>query len=215
MINALSWAASTPAPPEALQLLPPDGRKVLLVTVHRRENLGLPLGQILSALKVLSRQFGDRIRILFPVHLNPQVRKPVFLALSGLDNVTLTEPLDYRSLIYALERADVVLTDSGGLQEEAPALGKPVLVLREVTERPEAVAEGAVRLVGTRQATIVAETVRLLDEPAACLAMSRAVSPYGDGLAAQRIVASLADEPLKEFCHTAPTFAFGPQSLGA
>lgn len=199
VIDALQWAIHSPPPPLAMQLVPPDGRRLLLVTVHRRENLGRPLTEILSALRTLSAQFAKQIRILFPVHLNPQVRQPVVRALSGLENVTLIEPLDYRSMIYVLEHAELVLTDSGGLQEEAPALGKPVLVLRETTERPEAVRAGTVRLVGTSQENIVTETAKLLQEPETYAAMSRAINPYGDGRAAQRIVASLAGEPVEEF----------------
>lgn len=202
VIDALQWAVNTPAPAEALQLIPQDGRQILLVTVHRRENLGAPLREILSALKALATRHAGRIRIVLPVHLNPNVRQPVLQALSGLENVTLTEPLDYRSLIYIMERSLFLLTDSGGLQEEAPALGKPVLVLRDVTERPEAVAAGTARLVGTHQDTIVAEAERLLLNPAACEAMRRAVNPFGDGRAAERIVSSLAGEPVTEFTPT-------------
>jgi UDP-N-acetylglucosamine 2-epimerase (non-hydrolysing) len=198
-IDALQWAVTTQVPENAKRLVPNAGRKLVLVTVHRRENLGAPLNEILSALKILANQFKDEIQVLLPVHLNPQVQAPVRSALGGLKNVTLTAPLDYRSLIYALERCTLVMTDSGGIQEEAPALGKPVLVLRNVTERPEAVAAGTARLVGTRQETIVAETERLLLDPDAGEAMRRAGNPFGDGHAAERIVASLAGETVAEF----------------
>lgn len=198
-IDALRLTATTPIPETAKRLIPDDRRKLVLVTVHRRESFGAPLEEILAALKKLAHQFGDEIRILLPVHPNPQVRIPVRAALSGLENVILTEPLDYRSLIYALERCTLVLTDSGGIQEEAPALCKPVLVLRDVTERPEAVAAGTARLVGTLQETIVAETERLLLDPATVVAMRRAGNPFGDGHAAERIVASLAGETVAEF----------------
>ena len=198
-IDALHWAVTTPAPENAERLVPQAGRKLILVTVHRRENFGAPLREILSALRKLANQFKDEIQILLPVHLNPQVQAPIRSALEGLDNVTLTDPLDYRSLIYALEHCAFVLTDSGGLQEEAPALGKPVLVLRDVTERPEAVAAGMARLVGMRQKTIIAETERLLLDPTAGEDMLRHGNPFGDGFAAERIVASLSEEPLIEF----------------
>lgn len=198
-IDALEWALSTEVPEDAERLVPDADRKLVLVTVHRRENFGGPLNEILSAVKQLANQFKDEIQILLPVHLNPQIQAPVRSALGGLENVTLTAPLDYRTLIYALERCALVLTDSGGIQEEAPALGKPVLVLRDVTERPEAVAAGTARLVGTRQKTIVAETERLLLDPTAAEAMRCEVNPFGDGFAAGRIVASLAGETVAEF----------------
>lgn len=198
-IDALEWALTTEVPEKAERLVPDADRKLVLVTVHRRENFGAPLNEILSAVKKLANQFKDDIQVLLPVHLNPQVQTPIRSALGGLANVTLTDPLDYRTLIYALKRCTLVLTDSGGIQEEAPALGKPVLILRDVTERPEAVAAGTARLVGTRQKTIVAETERLLLDPSAGEAMHCGVNPFGDGRASERIVASLAGEAVAEF----------------
>lgn len=159
--------------------------RLILVTGHRRENFGAGFERICLALAALARR-GD-VRILYPVHLNPNVRAPVGSILGGLRRVHLIEPVDYVAFVYLMERAHLIITDSGGVQEEAPSLGKPVLVMRETTERPEAVAAGTVRLVGTDEDRIVAEAERLLDDEAAYLAMSRAHNPYGDGLAARRI----------------------------
>ncbi|MDA8337508.1 MAG: UDP-N-acetylglucosamine 2-epimerase (non-hydrolyzing) [Peptococcaceae bacterium] len=179
-------------------------KRVLLVTTHRRENLGEPMREIYRALADVVRDFRD-VEIVFPVHLNPAVRRCVDEELGGLPRVHLCDPLDYQPHVNLMARCHLVLTDSGGMQEEAPALGKPVLVLRESTERPEAVTAGTVRMVGTDRGKIFAETTRLLSEPAAYRAMAEAVNPYGDGLAAGRIVAALryrfglTDEPPGEF----------------
>ena len=162
-----------------------DGGRLILVTGHRRENFGEGFERICLALAALARR--KDVRILYPVHLNPNVRAPVGGILGGLERVHLIEPVDYLAFVYLMERAHLIITDSGGVQEEAPSLGKPVLVMRETTERPEAVAAGTVRLVGTDRDRIVAEAERLLDDEAAYLAMSRAHNPYGDGLAAGRI----------------------------
>lgn len=194
-IDALrATAAMPPALPDALdqalQRAHSAGRRLLLVTGHRRENFGAGLAGICAALAMLATR--PDVLILYPVHRNPQVDGPVRRALDGLGNVILAPPLDYRAFVQLLERCHIVLTDSGGVQEEAPAFGKPVLVLRETTERPEAVDAGVARLVGTNPVRIVAETVRLLDDRSAYAAMARAVSPFGDGQAAARIAAIAA-----------------------
>lgn len=164
-------------------------RQLLLVTGHRRENFGAGFEQICHALRDLSER--SDVQIVYPVHLNPNVREPVIRLLDGLERVHLIEPLEYVPFVYLMSRAHIILTDSGGIQEEAPSLGKPVLVLRDTTERPEAVAAGTVALVGTDRQRIVKETHRLLDQPHAYQIMSRAHNPYGDGLAAKRIVEKL------------------------
>lgn len=166
--------------------LPADKRLVLL-TSHRRENFGQPLRDICLAVRDLVDAHPD-LHVLYPVHPNPNVRTVVEEILSGHPSITLTAPLDYLPFVAAMKRAHLILSDSGGVQEEAPALGKPVLVLRRETERPEAVAEGVVRLVGPDRATIVDEAGKLLTDEAVYAAMARGVSPYGDGQAAGRIV---------------------------
>jgi UDP-N-acetylglucosamine 2-epimerase (non-hydrolysing) len=171
----------------------PDDRRIVLVTAHRRENFGAPLESILTALRILAETYPGEITIVYPVHLNPNVQEPARRMLGDLTNVRLLPPLDYLPMVHLMKRAHLVLTDSGGLQEEAPALGTPVLVLRRVTERPEALEAGTARLVGTDTARIVAEARRLLDDPSSHAAMARAVNPYGDGHAAERIVAALLE----------------------
>jgi UDP-N-acetylglucosamine 2-epimerase (non-hydrolysing) len=166
-------------------------KHLILVTAHRRENFGQPLENICVALKELAAR-GD-VEIVYPVHLNPNVQEPVKRILGNLPHVTLLPPLDYLPMVHLQKRAKVILTDSGGIQEEAPAFGVPVLVLREVTERPEGVAAGTLKLVGTETAHIVREARRLLDDPFAHAEMAKAVNPFGDGHAAQRIVAALRD----------------------
>ncbi|OWT73461.1 MULTISPECIES: non-hydrolyzing UDP-N-acetylglucosamine 2-epimerase [unclassified Achromobacter] len=173
------------------------GRKLLLVTGHRRENLGDGIMELCQALRTLSQR--DDLQIVYAVHLNPAVALPVRAALGGLPNVHLIEPLDYLAFIRLMQRAHIVLTDSGGVQEEAPALGKPVLVMRDLTERPEAVAAGTVRLVGAAADTIVRGVSELLDVDAQWRRSARAVSPYGDGRACSRIVDALLDRPVDEF----------------
>lgn len=168
----------------------PAEARLILVTAHRRENWGLKLEQICAALKILADSDPD-LHLIFPVHKNPVVREVVIPALENLPNLHLVEPLDYVPLMDTMRRATLVLTDSGGLQEEAPALGKPVLVMRATTERPEGLEYGTARLVGTDTAEIVAATRRLLDDADAYQAMSRAINPYGDGHAAERIVQAL------------------------
>ncbi len=166
------------------------GSPVLLVTTHRRESWGEPMRRIGQAVAEIARRFPD-LQVVLPLHPNPLVREAVTPAVAGLSNVHLAEPLDYHAFVHAMNAATVVLTDSGGVQEEAPSLGKPVLVMRENTERPEAVAAGAARLVGTSVEAIVAGVSELLTSPAAYEAMARAVNPYGDGLASARTVAAI------------------------
>jgi len=160
-------------------------KRLILVTGHRRENWGGGLEAVCHALLQIARR-GD-VEIVFPVHLNPKVRQTVHRLLGEVPGIFLIEPQDYLPFVYLMERAALVITDSGGIQEEAPSLGKPVLVTRDTTERPEAVDAGTVRIVGTDQANIVMEATRLLDDTSAYAAMSRGTNPYGDGKAAQRI----------------------------
>ncbi len=166
------------------------GKRLIGVTSHRRENFGGGLEAIAQAIRTLAAR--PDVALIFPVHPNPNVRAVMDAALAGLANVALIEPLDYPHFARLLAISEIMLTDSGGVQEEAPALGKPVLVMRETTERPEGVAAGTARLVGTDAARIVAEASTLLDDPAAYAAMARAHNPFGDGHAAARITALLA-----------------------
>ncbi len=162
-------------------------KRVLLVTAHRRENFGAPIRSICEALQSIAARYGEQWHIVYPVHPNPNVAGPVRGRLGNVPGITLLPPLDYRSFAHLLNRADLVLTDSGGLQEEAPSLGKPVLVLRNVTERPEAVSAGAARLVGTHAEDVVRAVQTLIEDADACAAMTSAGSPYGDGHASERI----------------------------
>jgi UDP-N-acetylglucosamine 2-epimerase (non-hydrolysing) len=161
--------------------------RFVLITGHRRENFGDGFLQICEALKTLAVRYAD-VHFVYPVHLNPNVQQPVNSILSGLPNVHLIDPLDYEPFVFLLKHAHIVLTDSGGIQEEAPSLGKPVLVMRDVTERPEAVHAGTVRLVGADRARIVANVTELLDSQQSYLSMARAHNPYGDGKACERII---------------------------
>ena len=162
-------------------------QRFVLITGHRRENFGKGFVQICGALRELAVTFGE-VHFVYPVHLNPNVQQPVRSFLAGLPNVHLIPPLDYEPFVYLLKYADLVLTDSGGIQEEAPSLGKPVLVMRDVTERPEAVQAGTVELVGADKTRIIAGVARLLEDAAHYQAMARAHNPYGDGQACKRIV---------------------------
>ncbi len=173
-----------------LQSVIHSGRRIVMVTTHRRENLNAMAG-IGEALQRIARAFPD-ISIVFPAHLNPAVRTAIFPSIRNLDNVLLLDPLPYAEFVQLLNAATLVLTDSGGIQEEAPALGKPVLVMRDNTERPEAVRAGTVRLVGTDPHRIYNETVQLLENSVAYMVMSRAINPYGDGHAAHRVGAAVA-----------------------
>ncbi len=161
-----------------------------MVTAHRRESFGEGMDRICEALSELAGR--DDIQLVYPVHRNPNVLNPVTRALSGRSNIALIEPLDYASFVDLMRRAYLLITDSGGIQEEAPSLGKPVLVMRETTERPEAVEAGTVKLVGTEVGKIVDETVRLLESPEEYDRMSRIHNPYGDGRASQRITETIA-----------------------
>lgn len=169
-------------------------RRLVLVTGHRRENFGDGFISMCSAIKTLAQKYSD-VDFVYPMHLNPNVRKPIHEVfgddLSSLGNMFFIEPLEYLSFVYLMDKSDVVLTDSGGVQEEAPGLGKPVLVMRDTTERPEALEAGTVKLVGTDYDTIVNEVSLLLDDKEAYDRMSNAVNPYGDGLACSRIVKEL------------------------
>jgi UDP-N-acetylglucosamine 2-epimerase (non-hydrolysing) len=204
VIDALHYVLRQPPSPEALALLQQIGLPVeepvnpsapwlVMVTAHRRENFGQPLQNICAALRTLAETYGKDIRIVYPVHLNPNVQQPVYRLLKEIPNITLLPPLDYLPLMTLVKRARLMLTDSGGLQEEAPGLGVPVLVMREVTERPEGIDAGTVRLVGTDTNRIVTEARRLLDDRAAHAVMAHAVNPYGDGQAAGRIVQAILD----------------------
>lgn len=196
VIDALLDIANRPWTPPVdnpLALLPNDmNSHMILVTVHRRESFGQPLREICSALHTIATVRHD-VRLVYPVHLNPNVQVPVREILGNLPNVTLLPPLDYQSLIWLMKRAHFVLTDSGGLQEEAPSLGKPVLVLRLTTERPEAIEAGTARIVGTDSQMITRETYRLLDDVKLYDKMAHAVNPFGDGHAADRIVTTLTE----------------------
>ncbi len=166
------------------------GKRIILVTAHRRENWGQPLANICAALKQVAQDYPD-VQIIYPVHLNPQVKNIVYPALGKIKNVILCQPLDYLDFIHLMKKSYLVLTDSGGLQEEAPSLGKPVLVLRRVTERPEGVKAGTVKVIGTDRKEIYRQTSRLLTDKKAYLKMASAVNPYGDGQASQRIARAI------------------------
>ncbi len=192
VIDALHMTAKSDASedPELCRQLLADPRRLLLVTAHRRESWGAPMASIGRGLARLARERDDLV-VLFPIHRNPTIRDVIEAEVSGIDNVVVTEPLDYGAFCRMMQRADVIVTDSGGVQEEAPSLGTPVLVVRDNTERPEAVAAGTVRLVGTDDDRIVKEVGTLLDDPVAHAAMANVVNPYGDGHAVPRCVASM------------------------
>ena len=194
VIDALNDVASREYDWQAgpLGRLPTD-RRLVLITAHRRESFGEPFRELCLAIRELALRFAADVHFVYPVHLNPNVRQPVNDILTGLPNVSLIEPLDYLSLVHLMKRATLILTDSGGIQEEAPGLRVPVLVMRETTERPEGVEAGMVRLVGTERSRIVAEAARLLSDPEAHSAMATGTNPYGDGKAAGRIVSILLE----------------------
>ncbi|MFK5732886.1 UDP-N-acetylglucosamine 2-epimerase (non-hydrolyzing) [Pseudomonas urmiensis] len=196
VIDALLWMRAHlntsgwhPAADSPLAVLGADQRMVL-ITGHRRENFGAGFERICLALAELALRYPD-VQFVYPVHLNPQVQKAVYGVLSGRDNIHLVAPQDYQHFVWLMDRAQVILTDSGGVQEEAPALGKPVLVLRKVTERPSVLEGGTVKLVGTLTERIVRETSQLLDDPEAYRQMARAYTPFGDGHASERIAERL------------------------
>jgi UDP-N-acetylglucosamine 2-epimerase (non-hydrolysing) len=207
VIDALQWGIEQPTPPEVIKLLHGFGisrkegdgdaylksaetqapsRRLILITAHRRENFGEPIRGICQALRQIAHR-GD-VHIIYPVHRNPNIWDPVHHILGAVPGITLIPPVDYLTLIHLMKHSTIILTDSGGLQEEAPSLGVPVLVLRETTERPEAVEYGAACLVGTDPDRIRSEAEKLLDDPAAYACMANAINPYGDGLASRRIV---------------------------
>lgn len=174
------------------------GRRLILVTAHRRENFGQPLIRICHALAEIATRYPSEVQLVYPVHPNPNVLGPVREMLGGIPNITLIEPLAYYDFVRLMSQAYLILTDSGGLQEEAPSLGVPVLVLREVTERPEGVAAGVVKVVGTDERTIVRETVSLLENDLVYQRMAQAANPYGDGRASQRIVEAIRTLPAND-----------------
>ena len=175
---------------ETLQGVDFTGKRIILVTTHRRENLGEPMRHVYKALRQLTEEFDD-VEVVFPVHKNPKVREVVNEELGGLEKVHLIDPLDYEPFANLMHCAHLILTDSGGVQEEAPALGKPVLVLRDTTERPEAVEAGTVKLIGTNRETVYEEARRLLVDDAEYHRMAESVNPYGDGHAAERILQAI------------------------
>ena len=195
VIDALQYVAKQSEPKEVAELMKKLGidseKKLILVTAHRRENFGKPMENICHALKELASR-GD-VELIYPVHLNPNVQEPVNRILKNAPHVTLLPPLDYLPLVHLMKHATIILTDSGGIQEEAPAFGKPVLVLRDVTERPEGVEAGTLKLVGTDTRRIVEEATRLLENESAYAEMAKASNPFGDGHAAQKIVQALLD----------------------
>lgn len=192
VIDAIQWTSELPFDPTGTPLadLPIGEKRLIVVTAHRRENFGQGIAEICAALRELATR--DDVHVVYPVHLNPNVREPVHAALDGVQNITLLPPLEYRPLVWLLQQCHFVISDSGGIQEEAPGLGKPVLVLRETTERPEGVEAGTVRLVGACREPIVEWATRLLDDPVRYELMAQAVNPYGHGEAATRIKGVLA-----------------------
>ena len=197
-IDALQQISKMPPPMQIVESLKAWGitsgkRRMILVTAHRRENFGEPLENICQALKILAEKYGDNLRVVWPVHLNPNVQEPAKKILQNVPGVILVSPTEYLSQVHLMKAATVILTDSGGIQEEATGLGKPALVLREKTERPEGVTAGVLKLIGTDTEKIVTETSRLLDNPVAYEAMAHAENPFGDGHAAERIVNGLLD----------------------
>ncbi len=189
VIDALNFVVRQDEPQKITNLISQmklGTRKLIVVTAHRRENFGQPIENICYAIKELALR--EDVEVVYPVHLNPKVQEPVNRILKSIPHVTLLPPLDYLPMVHLMKHAKIILTDSGGLQEEAPSLGVPVLVLRETTERPEGVEAGTLKLIGTETGQIVRETTRLLDDPVAYAEMARAANPYGDGHAAERII---------------------------
>ena len=198
VIDALRQIAKRPAPLEVQRLLErlnirPGAGRLVLVTAHRRENFGRPLEDICRGLRRLAEAYPDRLQLVYPVHLNPNVQEPVYRLLGEVPNITLLPPLDYLPLVHLLRQATLVLTDSGGIQEEATGLGIPTLVLRQVTERPEGVSAGVLKLVGTDSDLIFNESCHLLEDQQAYQAMAHAENPFGDGHAAEKIIEALLD----------------------
>jgi UDP-N-acetylglucosamine 2-epimerase (non-hydrolysing) len=202
-VDALQTITRMPPSNEAQALLEkldirPGGQQLILVTAHRRENLGKPLENICQALRILAETYPERLQIIYPVHLHPNVQEPVHRLLGDVPNITLLPPLDYLPMVHLMKNATLVLTDSGGIQEEATSLKVPTLVLRDKTERPEGVTAGVLKLVGTDTGYILAEARNLLENREAYLAMANVENPFGDGRAAEKIVKALLEfrEPL-------------------
>jgi UDP-N-acetylglucosamine 2-epimerase (non-hydrolysing) len=199
VIDAVRWISAQPAPDEITALLRDldvgSGKtnRLVLITAHRRENFGQPLEQICTAINHLADEYAGKVKFVYPVHLNPNVQQPVYRMLRQNSNITLLPPLDYLPLVHLMRNSTLVLTDSGGIQEEAPGFGIPTLVLRDVTERPEGVDAGVLQLVGTDTDRIIKTVHSLLDDRDAYQKMARAVNPFGDGHAADRIVQALID----------------------
>jgi len=198
VIDALQWIGSRTMPADVEQLLDrvevlSGKRQLVLVTAHRRENFGKPIEDICRALRTLAESYPDRLQLVYPVHLNPNIQEPVYRLLGDVDNITLLPPVGYLSLVHLMQQSVIVLTDSGGIQEEATALNKPTLVMRRVTERPEGVEAGVLKLVGSDTQLIVEEARRLLEDKEAYEKMKQAENPFGDGRAAERIVRALVN----------------------
>ncbi|MGV8026705.1 MAG: non-hydrolyzing UDP-N-acetylglucosamine 2-epimerase [Anaerolineaceae bacterium] len=201
VIDALRQIINEPMPTEIHELLEKKQilnkkKQLIVITAHRRENFGEPIRDICTALKIIAEENADSIELIYPVHLNPNIQQPVHEILDGIPNVTLLKPIEYLPMIHLMKNAKLVLTDSGGIQEEATGLGLPTLVLREVTERPEGVEAGVLKLVGTNCSTIVKETTLLLTDQNHYNAMAHAANPFGDGHAAERIVNEIIHYPL-------------------
>lgn len=194
VIDALQQVAKKPVPPEIKELLEKAGqRRIVLVTAHRRENFGQPLENICASLQTLAEAYKDDIQIIYPVHLNPNVQDVVYPRLDNIANITLLPPLDYLPMVQLMKHATLVLTDSGGIQEEAPGFGIPVLVMRATTERPEGVQAGTVRLVGTETSDILEQAQLLLENPQEYARMAQSANPYGDGHASEKIVQAILE----------------------
>lgn len=197
VIDAVRWISAQPIPTEVSALMndlcvgPFGSNRLVLITAHRRENFGVPLEQICTAINRLADQYHGSVRFVYPVHRNPNVQEPVYRMLSHNSNITLLPPLDYLPLVHLLKNSTLVLTDSGGIQEEAPGFGIPTLVLREVTERPEGVEAGVLKLVGTDTERIVFAVNSLLEDAVEYQQMAKSANPFGDGHAAERIVQAL------------------------
>jgi len=192
VIDALQWVAGLPYDWDQGQLAKvPRGKRLILVTAHRRESFGAPLEAICGALRTIAATHQDAVHLVYPVHLNPNVQRPAHRLLDRVPNITLLPPIEYLDMVNLLKESYLVLTDSGGLQEEGPGLGKPVLVMRQVTERPEGVEAGTVRMVGTDPVRIVEGVNRLLTDSEEYQRMARAINPYGDGRAAGRIIQAI------------------------
>ena len=191
-IDALNWVIKQPFDISSLDIgLLPENTRLVLVTTHRRESFGKPLENICMAIKELAELYDGQVHFAYPVHLNPAVQKTTNQILQGIRNVSLLPPLDYQTMINLMKQSFIILTDSGGIQEEAAGLGVPTLVMRKVTERPEGIQAGTLKLVGTNKEVIVNETQHLLENASAYNLMANAVNPFGDGLASRRIVDAL------------------------